>query len=79
MLYWSQCVFLQSSIFSSIYIQANQSDIFNLISFDLGEYSSYASNSSVTITGFKNNGNQISTTHQLDGLFDGLGNINDFQ
>ena len=71
--------YLHSSIYSSIYIQAHQSDSFDLISLDLGEYSSYASNSSVTITGFKINGNQISTTLQLDSLFDGLGGINDFQ
>ncbi len=71
--------YLHSSIYSSIYIQASQTDFFSLISLDLGEYSSYASNDSVTITGFKNSGNQITTTFQLDSLFDGLGGINDFQ
>lgn len=71
--------YLHSSIYSSIYIQAHQNDLFSLISLDLGEYSTHASNSSVNITGFKNNGNQISTTLQLDSLFDGLGGINDFQ
>ena len=71
--------YLHSSIYSSIFIQANQSDIFSLISFDLGEYSSYSSNDSVTITGYKNSGTQITETFQLDSLFDGLGGINDFQ
>ena len=71
--------YLHSSVFSSIFIQASQNDLFNLVTLELGEYSSYTSNGAVTITGFKNNGNQITTTLQLDGFFDGLGGINDFQ
>ena len=71
--------YLHSSTFSSIFIQANQSDFFSLVSLDIGEYSSYVSNDSVTITGFKSSGDQVSTTFQLDEVFDGIGGINDFQ
>lgn len=71
--------YLHSTNFSSIFIQANQGGFFNLVTFELGEYSSFTSNDSVTITGYKSSGNQITETFQLDGLFDGLGGINDFQ
>lgn len=71
--------YLHSSNYSSIFFQANQNDIFSLLSFDLGEYSSYTNNDSVSITGYKNSGGQITASFQLDGLFDGLGGFNDFQ
>jgi len=71
--------YLHSSSYSSIFLQANGIDVFNLLSLDLGEYSSYSVNGSVTITGFINGGGQVSTTLSIDDVFDGLGGVNDFQ
>ena len=71
--------YLHSSIYSSIFIQANGTGVFNLMNLELGEYSSFSLNSTVAITGYLNDGGQVTTTLSLDGIFDGLGGTNDFQ
>jgi hypothetical protein len=71
--------YLHSSIYSSIFLQANGTDTFNLLSLELGEYSSYAAPATVNITGFINGGGQVSTHISMDGIFDGLGGVSDFQ
>lgn len=71
--------YVQSSVGSSVYIAATGNDVFTLLALDLGEYSQYANTSSVTITGFKQDGSQVSGSLPLDNIFDGLGGAADFQ
>lgn len=71
--------YVQSSVDSSIFIDSAGYGVFSLLSLDLGEYSQYANTVSVTITGFKQGGGQVSDILQLDNLFDGLNGMADFQ
>jgi hypothetical protein len=71
--------YLHSSIYSMVFLQAATGESFDLLSLSIGEYSSYSSTPSVEITGYLENGSEISSIINLDGLFDGLGGIDDFQ
>jgi len=52
---------------------------FDFLNFDLGEYSQYNPTSQVTLTGQRNTGETLQTILTLDGIFDGIGGVNDFQ
>ena len=72
--------YLHSSIYSSVFINTIEpSHYFDLLSLDIGEYSSYSSTTSVGISGLKIDGSILSTTVNLDGAFDGVVGIDDFQ
>jgi len=71
--------YLQSSMFSSVFIETTGNMTFDFLNFDLGEYSQYNPTSQVTLTGQRKTGEILQTILTLDGIFDGIGGVNDFQ
>lgn len=60
-------------------ISNSSSLLFDLISVDLSEYSTFANPFTVPFTGYKSGGSTVSTTFTLDGVIDGTGPNSDFQ
>lgn len=64
----------------SMRIELNSPDPFRLTSVDLSEYSNvFVGPTSITFTGYYFGGGSISQSFITDGVFDGIGGVNDFE
>jgi len=65
--------------YSNPWLQRVDGTPFDLLSFDLGEYSTFYLSTNVPLTGYLNNGGTVTMNLSIDGIFDGAGGVNDFQ
>jgi len=73
-------VHVGTTLFSNPWLQRTDGGAFSLLSLDIAEYSEHVTwITSVSLTGHMQNGETVQATLALDGVFDGIGGVEDFQ